>query len=237
MFDSQKLSFQKFFFSYKHGIYVLTSDACHICQDYKESISYINNANLYFVEVITDEEEKLVDKLLQRTVLPLTACFKDNKLKYVKPGQLFDTQLEQIMSDLKEFGDKPLSDIEIQKRIEKEKSKCELAYYMFCNTIDSDTKKKIIAKGIKYNELPIDVDTVAPELSLEEQEHLFEGQLPFAKLVIFKDGKSNMFSKLAQKLMIVAAATKGEEMKFDSRNTEEVLKEQDDRDNTDKQEN
>lgn len=225
MFDSQKLSFQKFILGYKHGIYVLTEDACHICQDYKESIKYINNANLYFVEVVTDEEEKLIEKLLQRSVFPLTACFKDNKLKYVKPGQLFDTQLEQIMADLKEFGDKPLSDDEIQKRLEKERTKCELAYYMFCNTIDNETKRKIVEIGIRYNELPIDVDSVAPALSLEEQEHIFEGQLPFAKLVIFKDGKSNMFSKLSQKLMINAAAVNGDKMKFDVRNTDEVLKE------------
>lgn len=224
MFDSQKLSFQKFILGYKNGIYVLTSDACHICQDYKESIKYINNANLYFVEVVTDEEEKLTEKLLQRSVFPLTACFKDNKLKYVKPGQLFDTQLEQIMLDLKEFGDKPLSDEEIQKRIEKEKTKCELAYYMFCNSIDSDTKKRIIAKGIRYNELPIDIDAVAPELCIEEQEHIFEGQMPFAKIIIFKDGKSNIFSKLAQKLLVDAAAIKGETMKFETRHINDILR-------------
>ena len=51
--------------------------------------------------------------MLERTIFPLTVCFKDNKLKYVKPGQLFDTQLEPIFEDLKEFGDNPLSDAEI----------------------------------------------------------------------------------------------------------------------------
>lgn len=234
MFDSQKLNFQKFILGYKHGIYIFTSDACHICHDYKESIKYINNANLYFVEVVTEEEEKLTEKLLQRSVFPLTACFKDNKLTYVKPGQLFDTQLEQIMVDLKEFGDKPLSEEEIQKRIEKEKTKCDLAYYMFCNTIDSDTKKKIISASIRYNELPIDIDSVAPELSIEEQEHIFEGQMPFAKIIIFKDGKSNTFSKLAQKLMIDAAAIKGEAMKFEARIVNDILREDNDRNNSDK---
>lgn len=224
MFDSQKLSFEKFILAFKHGIYVLTSDACHICQDYKESISYINNANLYFVEVITEQEKDIIYEMTERSVLPLTVCYKDNKLKYVKAGQLFDTQLKQIMSDLKEFGDKPLTKEEIEIKLEKERTKCELAYYMFTNTIEPDIRKEIVSKGIYYNELPIDVDSVAPNLSLEQQEHLFEGQTPFAKFIMFKDGKSNMFSNLSTKLMINAAAIKGSEMKFTVRNVDEVLK-------------
>ena len=43
MFDSQKLNFDKFLLSYKHGIYIFTDDACHVCEDYKQSIEYINN--------------------------------------------------------------------------------------------------------------------------------------------------------------------------------------------------
>jgi hypothetical protein len=82
MFDSQKLSFEKFLLSYRHGIYIFTDDACHICQDYKQSIEYINNAYLYFVEVSLDSERKILAEMLERTVFPLTACFKDNKLKY-----------------------------------------------------------------------------------------------------------------------------------------------------------
>lgn len=234
MFDSQKLNFEKFLLSFRHGIYVFTDDACHICQDYKESISYINNANLYFVEVVTEQEKDIVNEMLNRSVFPLTACFKDNKLIYVKAGQLFDTQLEQIMSDLKEFGDKPLSDEEITKRIEKEKTKCKLAYYMFTNTVEPEIKKSVISKSIEYNELPIDVDSIAPELDLDKQEHLFEGQLPFAKLVLFKDGKSNMFSNLATRLMIAAAAIKGENMSFEVRMIDTVLGNTDAGNNTDK---
>ena len=215
-------------------IYVFTDDACHICQDYKESISYINNANLYFVEVVTEQEKDIVNEMLDRSVFPLTACFKDNKLVYVKAGQLFDTQLEQIMSDLKEFGDKPLSDEEITKRIEKEKTKCKLAYYMFTNTVKPEVKKAIISKSIEFNELPIDIDSIAPELDLDKQEHLFEGQLPFAKLVIFKDGVSNMFSNLANRLMIAAAAIKGESMSFDVRMINDILGNSDAGNNIDK---
>jgi hypothetical protein len=228
MFDSQKLAFDKFLLSYKHGIYVFTDDACHICQDYKQSIEYINNAYLYFVEVSTDSERKILADMLERSIFPLTVCFKDNKLKYVKPGQLFDTQLEPIFEDLKEFGDNPLSDAEIAERIQKEKTKCQLSYYIFAPSISNEDKTKIMSLAIKYNELPIDIDSVGTLLSLEEREHMLEGQMPFSKLVIFKDNKTNIFSSLAQKILINFAAIKGPETKFEVRLTSDILKETND---------
>ena len=224
MFDSQKLAFDKFLLSYKHGIYIFTDDACHICQDYKQSIEYINNAYLYFVEVSTDSERKILADMLERTIFPLTVCFKDNKLKYVKPGQLFDTQLEPIFEDLKEFGDNPLSDAEIAERIQKEKTKCHLTYYIFSPSISDEDKEKVMSKAIEFNELPLDIDTVGTLLTLDQREHMLEGQMPFSKLVIIKDNKSNIFSNLAQKILIDYAAVKGPETKFEVRLIENILK-------------
>lgn len=224
MFDSQKLAFDKFLLSYKHGIYIFTDDACHICQDYKQSIEYINNAYLYFVEVSTDSERKILADMLERTIFPLTVCFKDNKLKYVKPGQLFDTQLEPIFEDLKEFGDNPLSDAEIAERIQKEKTKCQLTYYIFSPSISDEDKEKVMSKAIEFNELPLDIDTVGTLLTLDQREHMLEGQMPFSKLVIIKDNKSNIFSSLAQKILIDYAAVKGPETKFEVRLIENILK-------------
>lgn len=166
--------------------------------------------------------------MLERTIFPLTVCFKDNKLKYVKPGQLFDTQLEPIFEDLKEFGDNPLSDAEIAERIQKEKTKCQLSYYIFAPSISNEDKTKIMSLAIKYNELPIDIDSVGTLLSLEEREHMLEGQMPFSKLVIFKDNKTNIFSSLAQKILIDFAAIKGPEAKFEVRLTSDILKETND---------
>jgi len=224
MFDSQKLAFDKFLLSYKHGIYIFTDDACHICQDYKQSIEYINNAYLYFVEVSTDSERKILADMLERTIFPLTVCFKDNKLKYIKPGQLFDTQLEPIFEDLKEFGDNPLSDAEIAERIQKEKTKCQLTYYIFSPSISDEDKEKVMSKAIEFNELPLDIDTVGTLLTLDQREHMLEGQMPFSKLVIIKDNKSNIFSSLAQKILIDYAAVKGPETKFEVRLIENILK-------------
>ena len=233
MFDSQKLSFEKFLLSYRHGIYIFTDDACHICQDYKQSIEYINNAYLYFVEVSLDSERKILAEMLERTVFPLTACFKDNKLKYVKPGQLFSTQLEPIFEDLKEFGDNPLSPEEIAERIKKEQTKCHLTYYIFAPSINEEDKAAVMAKAIDYNELPLDVDTVAPSLTLQQREHMLEGQMPFSRLVIIKDNKSNIFSPLGQKILIDYAAVKGNEAKFEVRQLNSILKgTSNDRDNS-----
>lgn len=161
--------------------------------------------------------------MLERSVFPLTACFKDNKLKYVKPGQLFDTQLELIFKDLKEFGDKPLSPQEIEIRIKKEKTKCILSYYIFAPTITAEDKQAVMNKAIEYNELPIDIDTVAPILSIEQREHMLEGQMPFAKLILIKDGKTNIFSNFAQKILIDYAAIKGPDAKFEVRLLDKIL--------------
>lgn len=226
MLDSQKINFEKFMLNYKHGIYIFTDDACHICQEYKQSIEYINNAYLYFVEVTLDSERKALEEMLERSVFPLTACFKDNKLKYVKPGQLFETQLEPIFKDLKEFGDNPLTPSEIEERIKKEQTKCFLTYYGFVSTISEDIKRSIMEKAIDFNELPLDIDSVAPGLSLEQREHMLEGQMPFSKLVLFKDNKSNIFSNLVQKVLIDYCAVRGPEARFEVRMVEDIIKEE-----------
>lgn len=232
MFDSQRLSFEKFILGYKHGIYVFTEDTCHICKEYKDSISFINNANLYFVEVSLETEKKLIEQMLGRSVFPLTACFKDNKLSYVKAGQLFETQLQGIFADLKKFGDKPLSPDEIQKRLKKEETKCLLAYYVFSNSITADERRQVIEKAIKYNELPIDVDSMPENLTLEDRFHMLEYTLSLAKLVIFKSSKSQLFSSLGQRIIIEYNSTHGTETKFDIRNISDILGQSNDRDNS-----
>ena len=232
MFDSQKLSFEKFILGYKHGIYVFTEDTCHICKEYKDSISFINNANLYFVEVSLETEKKLIEQMLGRSVFPLTACFKDNKLSYVKAEQLFETQLQGIFADLKKFGDKPLSPDEIQKRLKKEETKCLLTYYVFSNSITADERRQAIEKAIKYNELPIDVDSMPENLTLEDRFHLLEYTLSLAKLVIFKSSKSQLFSSLGQKIIIEYNSAHGTETKFDIRNISDILGQSNDRDNS-----
>lgn len=223
MFDSQKLSVNSFINGYKHGIYVFIDDACSICQDYKQSIEYINNAYLYFVEVSVESQREQIRKILDRSIFPMTACFRDNKLKYVRPGQLFDLQLEEIFKDLKTFGDKPLPPEEIERRLEAERTKCLLSYYVFMPSISDSDKEAVMKEAIKYNELPIDIDTFLPYLSDEKRLHILEGEIDHAKLVIIKDNITNIASPFCQKLTISYAAINNNDMKFEVRQLSDIL--------------
>ncbi|MBR1611521.1 MAG: hypothetical protein IJ672_08600 [Methanobrevibacter sp.] len=90
-----------------------------------------------------------------------------------------------------------------------------------------------MTKAINFNELPLDIDTVAPTLTLQQREHMLEGQLPFSKLVLIKDNKTNIFTNLAQKILIDYAAVKGPEARFEVRMLDTILQgNTDDRNNT-----
>lgn len=224
MFDSQKITFNDFCLGFKHGIYVFTEDACHICHDYQKSIEHINNANLYFVEVNTKEQKDVVKKITNRLAFPMTACFKDNELEYVRVGQLFELQLQEIYESLKEFGDAPLPKEEIERRINAINTRCKLTYYIMPPECNFATRMRLMEHGIKYNELPIDVDMLVPRLPLEQRVHMLEGNYTFADLVIYKYTDTNIFSDLGQKVLIGYTA-KNKDAKFTVRMIEEELDE------------
>lgn len=235
MFDSQKLSFDKFLLGYKHGIYIFSEDSCHICHEYKKTIQHINNANLYFVDVNTELQKKAIYQLTDRNAFPQTACFKDNELQYVRLGQLFDLQLEEIWTSLNEFGENPLSQSEIEDRIKKQKTRCKLAFYVLPDNCNFQTRMKIHALGNKLNYLPLDVDMLAPTLSVEEREHMLDGNYLNAELVVYFNNESEKtsFTELGQ-LVTMKYTAKNKNVKFIVRSIENDLKEfYDNRDNTD----
>ena len=222
MLDSQKLTFNEFMLGYKHGVYVLVSDSCEICHRYQKSIEYINNANLYFVDVITSQDRDYAYKLTQRGSFPMTVVFWDNQLEYVRLGQLFDLQLEEIFESLKKFGDKPLSKEEKDRRIEAIRTRCELSYYIFPPTISVEDKEKLLYSAVDNNELPIDVEALCPNMDPTKRYHMLEGNMPFAKLVIFKDPDTNTFSEFAQRVL-TGYSMKVKDAKFIIRNLNEAL--------------
>lgn len=222
MLESQKLSFQQFMLGYKHGVYVFVSDTCEICYKYKKSIEYINNANLYFVDVVTKEDRDAAYKLLQRGSFPLTAVFWDNEIDYIRLGQLFDLQLKEIFESLKKFGDKPLSETEKKTRLEAIRTRCELSYYVFPPTISAENKEILLNKSIDFHEMPIDIDTLCPNLEPDKRFKLIEGNMPFAKLVIYKDKDTNTFSPFCQRA-IIYYTSKVRDAKFIIRQVEETL--------------
>lgn len=230
MLDSQKISFDEFLLGYKHGVYVITSDSCDICAKYKDTIEYINNAYLYFVDVVTKEQRDAVYKLTQRSAFPLTAVFWDNELDYVRLGQLFELQLTEIFESLKKYGDKPLSVEEKNRRLTALNSRCKLTYYVLPPNCDPDIKNRLFEKGYDFSELPIDVDSVCPGLPEDKRLHMLEGNFPFAKLVIYKDKDTNIFTQFAQKT-IMAYTGRAKSVEFVIRNIEETLNAADNSDN------
>ena len=203
MLDSQKLSFNDWLLGYKHGVYVFTSDACSVCQDYKKEIEYINHCYLYFVEVTTEEQKSVLLKITRRSALPMTCYYKDNHLDFVRLGQQFEnTGIKEMMQYLKQFGDKPLPPEEIKKRIEETKNPVKLSFYIFTQTTLPEEKEKVMQKCHEFHELPIDIDTICPSLDRENRLKLFRSNYPFAKIVIFKDGRSNALSSFGQAMML-----------------------------------
>ena len=141
MFDSQKLSFENFVMGYKHGVYIFTSDSCRVCQDYKRDIEWINNCFLYFVEVNTEEEKSILAKIIDRTALPATVAYLDNEIKFIRMGEVFEADWIEFDQFLKQFPDKPLPKDEIQRRIDKQKNRCLLTYYIFPQDISEENIK------------------------------------------------------------------------------------------------
>ena len=152
MFDSQKINFDDWLLGYKHGTYIFTSDSCHLCQEYKKSIEYINNHYLYFVEVNTEQQKEVLSKTMRRSALPMTACYKDNNLQFVRLGQLFDLQMKEILEFLKDFPKEPLTKQEILEKIEDAKAENDRKKKYQLMRIEATLEKEItrIKYGLRY---------------------------------------------------------------------------------------
>ena len=219
MFDTQKISFDDFAFNYKHGVYVFVKDACDWCKRYKQELEYINNHYLKVVEVATAKQEELLDKILGRqTAFPITVGYVDNVIKFAKTGvQWEEQQAKEILPFLKQFGTVPLSEAEIQRRIEKQKNRCMITYYVFpSNVTEEERAEWVEKKAAAFNELPIDVSKVGIRLSEEERERMLESQYTSAKMVVFRKGDHSTLAPFENKIML-GYAIANQEVKFITR--------------------
>ena len=219
MLDTQRLTLEKFLLGYKHGVYIFTSDACSICTDYKAQLEWVKSPYLYFVEVVTDQEKAIVRKVIDRIGFPATVAYLDNEIKFIELGGLSDIDWAKFMHFLDNFGDKPLLKSEIEKRIEKQKNRCLLTYYIFPTNIDSAKREALMNKGADMNEFPIDIDTVCPTLDKKERERMIEGCYHFAKMVLWKDKtatNSFNYTSFSQDILI-GYTNANQEVKFITR--------------------
>ena len=185
MFDSQKMSFEKFVSSYKHGVYVITRSACGVCEQYKADIQHINNHYLYFVEAVTSEERAIAMKLHDRQNFPITAAWKDNQLVFVRLGERFGDDFNEFLEFLKPFGDAPLSKEELTERISKFNSRCVLSFYIFPDEYSQEQRNDIIARAYDLHELAIDVDTICPMLETDKRVNMIMSYNATAKYIVF----------------------------------------------------
>ena len=126
---------------------MFSSDSCRVCQDYKHDIEWINNCYLYFVEVNTEQEKSILAKLIDRTALPATVAYLDNEIKFIRMGHVFEADWIEFHEFLKQFGDKPLPKDEIRRRIEKQKNRCLLTYYIFPQDITDEKRNELMNKA------------------------------------------------------------------------------------------
>ena len=206
---------------YKHGVYIFTSDSCRVCQDYKRDIEWINNCFLYFVDVNTEEEKSILAKIIDRTALPATVAYLDNEIKFIRMGEVFEADWIEFDQFLKQFPDKPLPRDEIQRRIDKQKNRCLLTYYIFPQDISEEKRTELMNKSHEYNELPIDIDRLCIGVDNKEKERMLEGSYHFAKLVLWKDPNANIsnYSSFANDILI-GYTNANQEIKFLQRNME-----------------
>ena len=187
MFDSQQLAFDSFLLGYKHGVYVFVSDSCDACVRYKQELEYINNCYLYIVETPMIKQQAILEKLTGRSVFPQTVGYFDNQIKFARAGIEFEKQQSEIILPfLSQFPKEPMTEAEIEERIQKQKNRCLLTLYAFSTDIDEETRNKTVLKGASLNEFAIDISKVGVGLPDSERERLIEGQYHTARLVVYK---------------------------------------------------
>ena len=139
----------------------------------------------------------------------------DNEIKFIRMGHVFEADWIQFHEFLKQFGDKPLPQDEIRRRIERQKNRCLLTYYIFPQDISEDKRNELMNKANTYNELPIDVDRFCVGIDRKERERMLEGSYHFAKLVLWKDtnAKVSNYSPFANDI-ILGYTNVNQEIKF-----------------------
>jgi hypothetical protein len=205
MLESQKMSAENFIIGFKHGIYIITNDACQICEDYKREIIEINSAHLHFVEAVTDADRQAIKEIVGRGGFPLTVGFWMNQVRFVKGGILYGKERIETFKFLEKFPDRPLKPEELEELKRAVSRVCKLALYLFPPGTDETARKRALNESYEHDELPIDVDEALrradPSSDLTEKMRLFRGVVGFSKLVVFDIFTTSDYGEVGTELM------------------------------------
>lgn len=188
--------------SFKHGVYVCTSDSCGFCEELKKSLSGIDSPHLYAVEAVTEDQKQALWNLADRIGFPQTLCFWKNELAFVKRGSLYGEDLKSVLDFLAKFPKTDMSEDERNKLQKDVSGRCKLALYIFPPGLSKTARMAALNAKLEHNELAIDVDEYASSVSdYEDKVRLFAGVLKFSKLVVFNIFSTGVYSDLAQELL------------------------------------
>ena len=209
--------------SFKHGVYVCTSDSCGFCEELKKSLSNVDSPYLYAVEAVTEEQKQALWDLADRIGFPQTLGFWKNELKFVKRGSLYGEDLKFVLDFLAKFPKTDMSEDE-RNKLQKDMSKrCKLALYIFPPGLSKTARMAALNAKLEHNELAIDVDEYTSEISdFEDRVRLFAGVLKFSKLVVFNIFSTGEYSDLAQELMKMYAEDSNGETTIEHREVQEA---------------
>lgn len=200
MFDDQKMGAHEFIMGIKHGVYVLVSDACQFCQDYRKDIEKIDNHYLKIVEVSTDEQKQVVWAMLDRVGFPLTAGYWENELKFVERGQRFGNDFNKIVKFLERFPKEPMSQDELAKLKKDVSKQFFLSLYVFPPETPISDRNSALCAAYRYDEVAIDVD-MHLGLPTDQDDRVKALRKIGRKIVIFNVFETSKYSDTATTLI------------------------------------
>lgn len=204
MLEKQKLTPESFILGFKHGLYIITNDTCHLCEDYKKEIADVNSCYLYFVEAALQADRRAIWDIVGRVGFPITAGFWKDELKFVKLGILYGADRVRAFKFLEKFPSSPLDPEELEKLRKSAHKKCKLSFYIFPQGTPEEARIRAKNESYEHDELPIDPDEAAKGLDgvpLEEKMRLFTGVLGISKLIIFNVFDPRGYSEVSNELI------------------------------------
>ena len=100
------------------------------------------------------------------------------------------------------FGDKPLSEEELQEKIEKVRKHCYFAYYMFASNISEDVRRQCMSNAMQHTEMPIDLQSIELlTISDEDKEIMVMSNAAYTRLVLIDAAHTDKYSEFCNKIL------------------------------------
>lgn len=100
------------------------------------------------------------------------------------------------------FGDKPLSEEELQEKIEKVRKHCYFSYYMFASNVSEDVRRDCMSNSMQHNEMPIDLQSIELlNISDEDKEIMVMSNAAYTRLVLIDAAHTDKYSEFCNKIL------------------------------------